>query len=57
MKQYTFNVFWSEPDESYIATIDELPGLSAFGDTEGEAIKEAGIATEGYLEIQEEDGG
>ena len=56
MKQYTFNVFWSEPDESYIATIDELPGLSAFGDTEGEAIKEAGIATEGYLEIQEEDG-
>ncbi|MFZ2223814.1 MAG: type II toxin-antitoxin system HicB family antitoxin [Candidatus Deferrimicrobium sp.] len=37
-------VSWSDEDDGYIATVPELPGCSAFGDTEEEAIKEVKVA-------------
>ena len=56
MDKYSINIVWSDEDESYIATIPEFPGLSAFGDTPEEAIEEAKIALAGFIEVFEEDG-
>ncbi len=38
--------FYSEEDEGYIAVVSELPGCSAFGETEEEALKEIKVAIE-----------
>ena len=48
--RYSFNIEWSDEDEEYIATCPAFPGLSAFGETEEEALKEAKIALEGFVE-------
>ena len=34
----------------------QLPGLSAFGETREEALKEFAIALQGYMEVMIEDG-
>lgn len=44
MHNYSFNIAWSPEDEAFIATCPEFPGLSAFGDTQEEALDEAEIA-------------
>lgn len=56
MKNYQFNLIWSEEDDSYIATCPEFYGLSAFGDTPEEALGEAKVALELFIESYEEDG-
>ena len=48
--RYSFNIEWSDEDEEYIATCPAFQGLSAFGETEEEALKEAKIALEGFIE-------
>ncbi len=48
--KYTIEIFYSEEDEGYIAVVPELPGCSAFGSTPEEALKEAKIAIELWLE-------
>jgi len=55
MYKYSINVVWSDEDECYIATIPEFTGLSAFGDTQEEAIQEALVALEGFVEVYKED--
>ena len=47
--KYAIMVAYSDEDEGYIATVPELPGCSAFGDTEEEAIKEVKIAASLWL--------
>ena len=54
--KHSLNLEWSIEDESYIATIQEFPGLSAFGETPQEAVKEAITAVKGFLQIIKEDG-
>lgn len=56
MNKFSLVVQWSEEDEGYIATIPELTGLSAFGVTKEEALKELEVAREAYLEVFIEDG-
>jgi predicted RNase H-like HicB family nuclease len=56
MDQYSMICQWSDEDEGYIALVPELKGLSAFGETQAEAIKELEIAKELYLRVFEEDG-
>ncbi len=56
MRNYSFNVIWSERDKAYVATCPEFPGLSAFGDTADEAIEEAGVALSLFIEEYEADG-
>lgn len=41
---YAIEIFYSEEDEGFIAVVPELPGCSAFGETEEEALKEVKIA-------------
>jgi predicted RNase H-like HicB family nuclease len=52
--KYSFHVVWSNEDNAYFASCPEFPGLLAHGDTPEEAIKEAGIALEGVIEVYKE---
>lgn len=56
MFQYSLNLAWSDEDEGYIATVPELPGLSAFGVTPEEAVHEAQVAADLVIQVMEEDG-
>ncbi len=40
-RQYNKEIFWSEEDKSYVVTFPDFPNLSAFGETEEEAIADA----------------
>lgn len=55
MEHYSINIAWSDEDEGYIATVPEFKNLSAFGTTPDEALKEAHIALEGYIETYKTD--
>ena len=55
MLPYSINLMWSDEDEGYIATSPEFKNLSAFGKTAEEALKEAKVALEGYLETLKEE--
>jgi len=46
---YPIKVFYSEEDKGFIATVPDLPGCSAFGETEENAIKQVKIAEELWL--------
>lgn len=52
MRRYTIGIFYSEEDEGYIAVVPELPGCSAFGETEEEALKEVKVAMELRLVVE-----
>ena len=38
--RYPSEVFWSDEDQGFIAIAPDLPGCSAFGETQEEAIRE-----------------
>lgn len=48
--RYPFTIEWSEEDQEYVATCPAFPGLSAFGDSEEEALREGKIALQGFIE-------
>ncbi len=50
MHRYAIEIFYSEEDEGYIAVVPGLPGCSAFGETEEEALKEVKTAMELWIE-------
>ena len=50
MQKYGFDILWSDEDQGYIATCPDFPGLSAFGDTEEEALHEAKTALKLFVE-------
>ncbi len=54
--KYSFKVFWSDADNVFIATCPEFTGLSAFGDTEEDALREAKIALQMFIEDIQESG-
>lgn len=56
MHDYAINVFWSDEDECYIATVPDLKGCSAFGDTAEAAVREVGVAKRLWLEVASKDG-
>lgn len=47
--RYPIEVFWSDEDEGYIAIVPDLPGCSAWGADEAEAIREAHDAIGAWL--------
>jgi predicted RNase H-like HicB family nuclease len=46
---YPTHVFWDERDSGYIAIAPDLPGCSAFGETQSEALKELEHAIGGWI--------
>jgi predicted RNase H-like HicB family nuclease len=50
VRRYPINVFWSDEDEGFIATVPDLPGCSAFGETKPEAVTEIERAIEAWIE-------
>ena len=48
--RYPATVFWSDEDEGFIATATDLPGCSAFGDTQREALSELQDAIVAWIE-------
>lgn len=53
---YHINVFWHEPDGCWIADVPDLRSCSAHGDTPAEAVAEAQVAMELWLETAQEIG-
>ncbi len=49
MTKYPIEVFWSDEDEGYIANLPDLPGCSAWGATEAEAIAQAHDASAAWI--------
>lgn len=49
-KRYHINLFWSQRDECWVADVPDLKPCSAFGDTPEEALAEAQVAMEGWIE-------
>lgn len=50
MEKYSVNIMWSDEDNGYVATMPEFKNLSAFGNTYEEALEEAKVAAEGFIE-------
>ena len=48
--KYPKQVFWTDEDEGYIAIAPDLPGCSAFGDTEAKALAELDDAIESWID-------
>ena len=47
-ERYPATVFWSDEDDAYIAIAPDLPGCSAFGHTEADALAELKFAIEAW---------
>ena len=54
--RYSIEIFYSDEDQGYVALAPELPGCSAFGETEEEALREIKIAIDLWLEAAEKEG-
>ena len=50
MNRYPLNIFWSAEDKGFIAEAPDLPGCSAWGETEVEAAREAQDAIAAWLQ-------
>ena len=48
--RYHINLFWSQRDECWVADVPDLKPCSAFGDTPEEALAEAQVAVEAWIE-------
>lgn len=53
---YHINVFWSEDDQCWIASVPDLQPCSAHGETPSEAVKEVQVAIDLWLEWAREKG-
>jgi len=56
MKDYHINIFYSDADGGYVADIPDLEACSAFGKTPAEALAQAEIAKEAWLEAARVEG-
>lgn len=53
MEKYKFDIEWSEEDQEFVATCPVFKGLSALGKTEAEALKEADIVLDLFINTYE----
>lgn len=50
--RYSIEIFWSLDDGGFVATVPDLPGCSAFGETRQQAASEIGYAIEAAIEAR-----
>ena len=50
MSKYSMIMSWSEDDQAYIVSVPELPGCMADGKTPEEAVKQAQIVIDLWIE-------
>jgi predicted RNase H-like HicB family nuclease len=50
MNKYEIIVYWSQDDNAFIAEVPELPGCSADGENQVEAIKNVNIVIDEWIE-------
>jgi len=50
MHRYEVIIYWSEEDNAYIAEVPELPGCMADGATQEEALKNAQVIIDEWIE-------
>ncbi len=51
MTYYPIVVYYTPEDGGFFAVVPDLPGCTAHGETPEEALREAQIAQEGWLEV------
>jgi len=56
MYRHTVEIFYSEKDGDCITVVLELPGCSAFGETEEKALQEIKTANELWIEAAKREG-
>jgi predicted RNase H-like HicB family nuclease len=54
MMKYELIIYWSEEDKSFIAEVPELPGCAADGETYIEALQNAQIVMQEWIETAQE---
>lgn len=54
MTKYEVILYWSDEDKSFIAEVPELPGCAADGATRQEALQNAEIVIEEWIETARE---
>lgn len=50
MRKYEIIIYWSNSDDAYIAEVPELPGCMADGSTYAEALQNAEIVINDWIE-------
>lgn len=56
MSKYEIIIFWSSDDDAYVAEVPELPGCMADGETYQEALANAEIIIQEWIETAKEVG-
>lgn len=54
MSKYELIIYWSEDDQAYIAEVPELPGCAADGTTYQEALANAEVVIQEWIETATE---
>jgi predicted RNase H-like HicB family nuclease len=54
MSKYEIILYWNEPDHAFIAEVPELPGCAADGSTRQEAIANAEVVIQEWIETAKE---
>jgi predicted RNase H-like HicB family nuclease len=54
MKRYEIILYWSDEDEAFVAEVPELPGCMADGETYQEALANAEVIMQEWIETARE---
>ena len=54
MKKYSISIFYSEDDACYVASVPELKGCMAHGETREEAMQEIQDAIEVHIQMMQD---
>ena len=52
--RYEIIIYWSDPDQAFVAEVPELPGCAADGPTYGAALAQAELVIQQWIETARE---